>query len=233
MSEAVLRATGLVRTYRSGGAPVHALRGVDLLVQRGTFVAIRGRSGSGKTTLLNVLGGLDRPDAGEVWVEETSLASLDDRALTRLRRHRLGFVFQTFALLPTFSAYENVELALRLAGCPVRTRRERALEVLALVGLADKARHRPYELSGGEQQRVGIARAIANRPALILADEPTGELDSVTGLGIVRLFRTLVDREGVTVVVATHDAAVAERADVTYQIVDGRLDREETSREAN
>lgn len=227
MADVVLRAEGLVRTYRGGVAPVFALRGVDLTVQRGTFVALRGRSGSGKTTLLNLLGGLDSPDAGQVWVDDVALAGLTDEALTALRRHRLGFVFQAFALLPACSAFENVEVALRLAGYPARQRRARVMEVLSLVGLADKARHRPYELSGGEQQRVGIARALANCPAIILADEPTGELDSNTSRDIVDLFRHLSQAEGVTLIVATHDLTVAERADVTYHIVDGRLYREQ------
>lgn len=209
--------------YGSGPTAVHALRGVDLDVEQGTLVVLRGRSGSGKTTLLNILGGLDKATGGTVEIAGRDLASLSDEDLTQLRRKHLGFIFQAFSLLPTFSAYENVELALRLGGWPIRQRRKRVLELLALVGLADKVRHRPFELSGGEQQRVSIARALANSPSILLADEPTGDLDSVTGLGIITLFRRIVNENGVTAVVATHDPVVGDYADVTYRIVDGRL----------
>ena len=233
MKESVLTARQLVRTYGKGKTAVHALRGADLEVARGTFVALRGRSGSGKTTLLNLVGGLDRPDGGTVTLEGQDLAQLSDTQLTHLRRHRLGFVFQTFSLLPVFSAYENVELALRLAGARGRQRDRRVFELLEMVGLAEKARHRPFELSGGEQQRAGIARALANSPAIILADEPTGDLDSATGLGIIRLFRDVVETQGVTVLVATHDPAVTENAHLTYEMVDGRVYTLERPAEGN
>lgn len=223
MSEVVVSARSVSRVYGSGPTAVHALRGVDLDVEQGTLVVLRGRSGSGKTTLLNILGGLDKATGGTVEIAGRDLASLSDEDLTQLRRKHLGFIFQAFSLLPTFSAYENVELALRLGGWPIRQRRKRVLELLALVGLADKVRHRPFELSGGEQQRVSIARALANSPSILLADEPTGDLDSVTGLGIITLFRRIVNENGVTAVVATHDPVVGDYADVTYQIVDGRL----------
>ena len=223
MSEVVVSAKSVSRVYGSGPTAVHALRGVDLDVEQGTLVVLRGRSGSGKTTLLNILGGLDKATAGTVEIAGRDLASLSDEDLTQLRRKHLGFIFQAFSLLPTFSAYENVELALRLGGWPIRQRRKRVLELLALVGLGDKIRHRPFELSGGEQQRVSIARALANSPSILLADEPTGDLDSVTGLGIITLFRRIVNENGVTAVVATHDPVVGDYADVTYQIVDGRL----------
>ena len=223
MTENIVTATNLTRVYGSGSTAVHALRGIDLAVEKGTMVVLRGRSGSGKTTLLNLLGGLDRPTGGSVRIAGTDLSGLTDAQLTGLRRHELGFVFQTFSLLPTFSAYENVELSLRLGGWPLRQRRSRVMELLSTVGLADKTRHRPFELSGGEQQRVCIARALANSPSILLADEPTGDLDSVTGLGIISLFRRIVAEGSVTAIVATHDPVVSDYADVTYHIVDGRL----------
>ncbi len=223
MTENIVTATNLTRVYGSGSTAVHALRGIDLAVEKGTMVVLRGRSGSGKTTLLNLLGGLDRPTGGSVRIAGTDLSGLTDAQLTGLRRHELGFVFQTFSLLPTFSAYENLELSLRLGGWPLRQRRSRVMELLSTVGLADKTRHRPFELSGGEQQRVCIARALANSPSILLADEPTGDLDSVTGLGIISLFRRIVAEGSVTAIVATHDPVVSDYADVTYHIVDGRL----------
>ncbi|MBI3979482.1 MAG: ABC transporter ATP-binding protein [Chloroflexi bacterium] len=223
-AEPILIAEGLVRSFRRGPAAVQALRGVDLTLWPGQFVAIQGRSGSGKTTLLNIVGGLDRPDAGQVRFEGADLERLGDAELTRLRRHRFGFVFQAFSLLPSYSAYENVELALRLAGAPFRARRSRVEELLDLVGLADRARHRPFELSGGEQQRVAIARALANRPALVLADEPTGELDSATGAAILRLLRQIVAQEGVCVLMATHDPTVHALVDRRCVLIDGRLE---------
>ncbi|MBI2955490.1 MAG: ABC transporter ATP-binding protein [Chloroflexi bacterium] len=219
----VLEARGVERIYGSGSTAVRALRGVDLVVEAGKLVVLRGRSGSGKTTLLNIIGGLDQPDRGEVIFEGRNITTLSDRELTAIRRRRLGFVFQAFSLLPTFSATENVDLALRLGGMGPRNRARKTRDLLDLVGLADKARHRPFELSGGEQQRVSIARALANSPAVILADEPTGDLDSGTGRGIVRLFKRLVVVHGVTIVVSTHDPMISDFADVTYHIVDGKL----------
>jgi ABC-type lipoprotein export system ATPase subunit len=182
-----------------------------------------GRSGSGKTTLLNLLGGLDRPTSGKVILNGHDTSLLSDNDLTQLRRHHLGFVFQSFALLPFLSALENVELTLRLSGAAARARRERAMECLDLVGLAKRANHRPYELSGGEQQRVAIARALAPNPALILADEPTGQLDSLTGLSIFRLFEALVANHGATMVVATHDRTVEELPYLVYRLEDGHV----------
>jgi putative ABC transport system ATP-binding protein len=202
---------------------VHALQGVNLEIERGEFVALRGRSGSGKTTLLNCIGGLDRPTTGEVYLFGQRLAALSERAHTRLRRRRIGFVFQSFALLPSFSAFENVELPLRMEGVGRRARHERAQACLELVGLTRWANHRPYELSGGQQQRVGIARALANRPDLILADEPTGELDSATGRQILALFRRVVEQEEITVLMATHDPTADEYADQVYHLEDGRI----------
>jgi ABC-type lipoprotein export system ATPase subunit len=219
----LVRTEELTRIYRVGAREVHALQGVNLKIERGEFVALRGRSGSGKTTLLNCIGGLDWPTTGEVYVFGRRLAALSERARTRLRRRRIGFVFQSFALLPTFSAFENVELPLRMESVGRRARRERAQACLELVGLTRWADHRPYELSGGQQQRVGIARALANRPDLILADEPTGELDSATGRQILALFRRVTEQEGVTVLVATHDPTADEYADQVHHLQDGRI----------
>jgi ABC-type lipoprotein export system ATPase subunit len=215
------------RVYKTGAqAEVAALRGVSLQVERGRLVALKGRSGSGKTTLINCIGGLDRPSSGRVRVFGQDITGLDDGQITRWRREKVGFVFQSFGLLPTLSAYENVELVLRLNGHSGRGRRARALECLNLVGLAKWAQHRPYELSGGQQQRVAIARAIAHRPPLILADEPTGELDSVTAQEILRLFRRIVEQEGLTVLMTSHDALVDEYVDAALRLRDGQLDAE-------
>jgi ABC-type lipoprotein export system ATPase subunit len=218
-----VQATAVTRTYSAGGRPVLALRGINLEIPRGTITALMGRSGSGKTTLLNIIGGLDRPTTGEVLVDGVKLSHLSDRALADFRRHRLGFVFQSFALLPTYSAYENVELPLRMIGVG---RKERVLRVrswLDTVGLADWASHRPYELSGGQQQRLAIARALVNQPHLVLADEPTGELDTTTGRQILALFKEIVEREGVTILIATHDPKVREVASVVNQLRDGQI----------
>jgi ABC-type lipoprotein export system ATPase subunit len=214
---------GLTRTYRVGAGQVHALQGVDLSVEAGTLVALRGRSGSGKTTLLNMLGGLDRPTSGRVWLEGREVGEMSERQRVRMRRHRVGFVFQSFALLPTYSAAENIDLMMRLAGHSLRQRAQRVKEVLGMVGLLRWADHRPYELGGGGEQRVAIARALSTRPALILADEPTGELDSATGQQIWKLFRQVVDREGTTVLIATHDLTVAPFADRVCNLEDGRI----------
>jgi ABC-type lipoprotein export system ATPase subunit len=200
---------------------VNALQDVSLEVGRGRFVALRGRSGSGKTTLLNCIGGLDRPTSGLVWLEGLDVTRLPERRRVRLRRKKIGFVFQSFALLPTYSARENVDLMLRLAGVRWRERRRRVEHVLGLVGLQRWAGHRPFELSGGQQQRLAIARALSTRPALILADEPTGELDSATGQQILELFRRVVDHEGTTVLMATHDLTVDLFADRVVHLQDG------------
>lgn len=213
----------ITRVYHTDGQQVPALRGVDLSLPRGVFAAIKGRSGSGKTTLLNILGGLDRPTSGSVHLDGQSLAGLTDAELTLLRRHKLGFVFQSFALLPTYSALENVDLMLRLVGLPRQERAERARRCLAIVGLEKWLHHRPDEMSGGQQQRVAIARALSTRPALILADEPTGELDTASSRQVLSLFRWLVDHEGLTILTATHDPLIDEYADLIYALEDGRL----------
>ena len=222
----LIRVEGVTRAYHLGTREVHALRGVDLSVARGELVALRGRSGSGKTTLLNCIGGLDQPTAGKVWIEGREVTQLSEQERVDLRRKRIGFVFQSFALLPTYSASENIDLMLRLAGLNDRGERQRRVEyVLTLVGLKKWATHRPYELSGGQQQRVAIARAIVTRPALILADEPTGELDSATGQQIMELFREIVDREQTTLLIATHNLAVDAYADRVCLLEDGQIKR--------
>jgi putative ABC transport system ATP-binding protein len=219
----LIEAVGLGRTYPSPGGDVEALRGVDLRVARGELVAIRGRSGSGKTTLLNLLGGLDRPTAGWVVVDGRRLDELDDDALAGLRRGVVSYVFQSFGLLPILSAAENVSIPLRMAATDPAERDQEVDRLLGLVGLTARARHRPAELSGGEQQRVAIARALANRPDLLLADEPSGQLDSATGRSIMGLIRDTVRVEGVTAVVATHDPALIDVADRVLELRDGRL----------
>ncbi|NUR60690.1 MAG: ABC transporter ATP-binding protein [Catenulispora sp.] len=215
----------VTRTHGSGRTAVHALRGVDLRVADGELVVVRGRSGSGKTTLLGLVGGLDRPTAGTVRVAGTDLGTLSDRKLIGLRRAAIGFVFQSFGLVPFLSAAENAGLPLRLTATDPAERRTRVAELLDVVGLADRADHRPGELSGGEQQRVAIARALASRPRLLIADEPTGHLDADTGLRIMRLLRTVVDRDGIGALVATHDARLAELADTVLDLHDGLLER--------
>ncbi len=225
---ALVGLSGACRYYHAGeDNEVRAVDRVNLQVGRGRFITLRGRSGSGKTTLLNLVGGLDQVTAGEVYFDGQALSGLSDNQLTELRRHEMGFVFQTFSLLPVLSAYENVELTMRIAGMAAGERRVRARELLTLVGLRSRMHHRPFELSGGEQQRVAVARALANRPTLLIADEPTGALDSVTGIEIVLLFRRVVDEQGVTVIMATHDPALSQFTDDTWLMEDGRLDHAE------
>ncbi len=219
----LIQTQDLWREYRLGQKTIPALRGVELAVSQGTFVALKGRSGSGKTTLLNLVGGLDRPTSGVVRVFGRDLATLGENELALWRRHELGFVFQSFGLLPSLSAYENVDLMLRLIGMPPGKRRDRTLDCIELVGLRRWMDHRPHELSGGQQQRVGIARALANRPRLILADEPTGELDSNTAIEILQLFRQIVAREGVTILMSSHDPLVDRHVDEILLLRDGRI----------
>ena len=219
----MVEARGLGRDYRLGTSVVHAVRDVSLRIDAGELVAIRGRSGSGKTTLLSLIGGLDRPSAGEVLVAGESVGRMSQAQLVELRRRRVGFIFQTFGLLPILSAAENVEVPLRLVGADPRERDERVAVLLELVGLGERKGHRPYELSGGEQQRVAIARALANRPSLLLADEPTGQLDSATGRSIMTLIRSIVRSEGLTAVVATHDPLLIDLADRVIELRDGRI----------
>jgi putative ABC transport system ATP-binding protein len=222
-SRYVIQTRDLHRTYPVGDTQVQALRGVNLQVSRGTFVALKGRSGSGKTTLLNCLGGLDRPTSGSIEISGRDLLKMDENQLTQWRRKEVGFIFQSFGLIPTLSAYENVELMLRIGGLPAHQRHERTLYCLGLMGLTRWIHHRPYELSGGQQQRVAIARAIANRPRLILADEPTGELDSGTAREVLRLFRQIVEREHVTMLMSSHDPLVDEFVDQVLHLEDGQI----------
>ncbi len=221
--EVLLDARDISRVFRLGSEEIRAVDHVSCEVRAGRLVTVRGRSGSGKTTLLNQLGALDTPDEGEVFFRGRPLKRLRESELTRLRRHNFGFIFQSFALLPVLSAFENVELTMRIAGRPQRERAERTREVLDMVGLSPRAGHRPFELSGGEQQRVSIARAISNKPSVLIADEPTGELDSITGLEIMLLFRRIVDAEGLTIIMATHDPALSQFADESWLMEDGRL----------
>jgi len=221
MTTPLVSARNLERVFSFGSEQVRAIHDVDLEVFSGQLFAITGRSGSGKTTLLNLLAGLDRPTAGTICIENQDLSQLSEWELTRLRRRYIGFVFQSFALLPLLSAYENVELPLRIAGWKKGERYGRTQECLELVGLGDRAGHRPYELSGGERQRVAIARALVHHPSLVLADEPTGELDSVSGAAIFAMLKDIVLKEKVAIVVATHDVALARIATAARELSDG------------
>ena len=220
---AALAAESVVREFGEGESAVRAVNEVTVNISPGEFVALVGRSGSGKTTLLNLLAGLDRPSSGKVWFEGRELSQMPERELVGLRRERIGFVFQSFGLIPLLSAFENVELPLHIAGMSWRDRRRRANEALDLVGLTGRSGHRPYELSGGEQQRVAIARALVADPSVLFADEPTGELDSVTGQTIGGIMRDIGASRGVTVVTATHDLMLADLADRRLQMADGRI----------
>ncbi|MFB7548221.1 ABC transporter ATP-binding protein [Streptomyces sp. NPDC056154] len=219
----MVRVEDLHRSYGTGAAAVHALRGVSFELPRGELVALKGRSGSGKTTLLNLVGGLDGPDGGRITVDGTDLAELGENGLLELRRDRIGFIFQSFGLIPILTAAENVGVPLRLRKTDPREREERVALLLSMVGLADHAAQRPGELSGGQQQRVAIARALANRPALLIADEPTGQLDAETGLAVMELLRAVVRSEGVTALVATHDAQLLGLADRVLELSDGHI----------
>jgi putative ABC transport system ATP-binding protein len=218
---AMIDVQDVTRTYGSGHTATHALRGISFSVPEGRLVALRGRSGSGKTTLLNIVGGLDTPDGGTVHVDGKDVTAMGERDRMRLRREAVAYIFQSFGLLPVLSAAENVGVPLRIAGTPPRQREERVASMLSLVGLADHVRQRPGELSGGQQQRVAIARALAIRPRLLLADEPTGQLDQETGKQIMRLLREVVRSEGVTALVATHDPELIGLADSVMNLEDG------------
>ncbi|MGV9264874.1 ABC transporter ATP-binding protein [Kitasatospora sp. NPDC003701] len=213
----------LTHSFGTGDRTVHALRGVSFTARRGELTALKGRSGSGKTTLLNLVGGLDTPTGGSITLDGTALGDLDENGRLALRRDRIGFVFQSFGLIPVLTATENVGIPMRLRNTPAAEREERARTLLALVGLTDHANQRPAELSGGQQQRVAIARALANRPDLIIADEPTGQLDSETGRSIMELLRAVVRSEGVTALVATHDPTLMELADRVIELRDGHI----------
>jgi ABC-type lipoprotein export system ATPase subunit len=218
-----IRTENLTRTYRVGSREIPVLQGIDLSIPEGILVSLHGRSGSGKTTLLNCISGLDTPTSGQVWLDGQEITNLSEKERIKLRRHKLGFVFQSHALLATYSAQENIDLMLRLAGWSWAERQKRVDQVLALVGLKSWKDHRPFEMSGGQQQRVAIARAIAPRPAILLADEPTGELDVATGQQILQILHRIAAEEGATVLVATHDFAVDEFADKVYYLQDGNI----------
>ncbi len=232
MNDAFIHALKLTRRYHVGKTVVAALSDVELTVPPGEFTALVGPSGSGKSTLLNLIGGLDRPSGGEIRVGGLSLETASELELVRHRRERVGFIFQSFNLLPTLNALENVEAPLMLAEVPRRARRERAAALLESVGLAPRTLHRPNELSGGEKQRVAIARALANHPSLLLADEPTGNLDSIAGGAVLDLLCGLVKARGLTMVMVTHDPEVAARANRIIHLRDGTVQHIETMRPA-
>ncbi len=219
----MIRTEQLARHFKSGGLVVHALKNVSIQVEKGKLTILRGRSGSGKTTLINLLGALDRPDSGIIRFNGRDITASGERVRNEMRRKQMGFVFQSVALISMMSACENVEFGLRIAGYPWKGRSERAQECLALVGLAKRMNHRPQELSGGEQQRVAIARAIAHKPEIVFADEPTAELDTYMGLQVVRLFKSLVESEGLTVVMTTHDPSMIDIADHVLTLEDGEI----------
>ncbi|HEX3265872.1 MAG TPA: ABC transporter ATP-binding protein [Candidatus Limnocylindrales bacterium] len=222
-SSPIVETRGLSRDYAMPGGTVHAIRDVNLRIGRSQLVALRGRSGSGKTTFLSLVGALDRPTHGSVSVDGLAVSEVAEGKLIDFRRRNIGFVFQAFGLMPILSAAENVEVPLRLVRADPRERDKRVRELLELVGLGDRINHRPHELSGGEQQRVAVARALANRPSLLLADEPTGQLDSQTGRAIMVLLQHLISTEGVTAIVATHDPTLIDLADRVIELGDGRV----------
>ncbi len=221
--ETVLKVAGVKRSFQVGGAHIDVLKGIDMEIVSGRLVMLKGRSGSGKTTLLNMLGGLDVPTEGEILFRDHSLHLLDDDERTKVRRKEIGFIFQSYALMPLMTAWENVELGLRMAEVQRGEWKQRVAHSLELVGLAKRMHHRPYELSGGEQQRVAIAKAIVHRPVLLLADEPTAELDSQMGAQIMAVFRDIIATEHVTICMTTHDPTILEVADDVYEMVDGKF----------
>jgi putative ABC transport system ATP-binding protein len=227
--DVVILTHDLAREYEIGSEIVRALRGVDIQIRRNEFVAIMGPSGSGKSTLMNLIGCLDTPTAGEYWLNGQKVSELTDDALAHIRNKEIGFVFQTFNLLPRASALHNVELPLIYAGSTARARRERAALALQRVGLGDRMEHKPNELSGGQRQRVAIARALVNEPSILLADEPTGNLDSATGNEIMRLFQEL-HTQGQTIVLVTHEHDIAEHAHRQIHLLDGKIARDERTK---
>ncbi len=223
MKPVIIRTEGVSRCFPSGREMVYALKNVSISIQAGMLTVLRGRSGSGKTTLINLLGALDKPSSGKIYFNGNEITSMSESRRDLVRRKEIGFVFQSIALISMMSAYENVEFALRVAGYDPRERKKRAEECLTFVGLQKRMHHRPHELSGGEQQRVAIARAIAHRPRVVFADEPTAELDTHTGLQVVKLFKDLVEKEGLTVVMTTHDPSMVEIADRVFTLEDGEI----------
>lgn len=223
----LIRLQDITKVYRLGDVEVHALRGVSLEIQDGDFVSIMGPSGSGKSTLMNIIGCLDQPSAGRYWLDGTDVSQLNDNRLAEIRNKKIGFVFQTFNLLSRTTAFQNVTLPLIYSGMAARERRDRSKAALEAVGLGDRLGHRPNELSGGQQQRVAIARALVTEPAIILADEPTGNLDTKSGKEIMRIFRQLNQERGITVVFVTHDPEIAEQTRRIVFIRDGLIERDE------
>ena len=219
--EIILYTENLTRKFKNGSNTVTALNNVSVQIEPGKLTMLRGRSGAGKTTLINLLGALDYPTEGKIFFQGEEISKWSERKRDKLRRKKIGFIFQSVALISTMTAYENVEFELRLAGYPADKRRARAKECLEIVGLGKRMHHRPIELSGGEQQRVAIARAISHKPQIIFADEPTAELDSIMGLQIIKLFKELVEKEQITIVMTTHDPSMIEVADKVYTLEDG------------
>jgi putative ABC transport system ATP-binding protein len=222
-SSRLLAVKDVERSFQVGGTKLSVLKGISMSLEPRKLVMLRGRSGSGKTTLLNLIGGLDQPNAGEVYFRNYPFHEWNDDQRTEVRRKEIGFIFQSYALMPLLSAYENVELGLRMANVPKVQWKERVHHCLELVGLTKRMHHRPFELSGGEQQRVAIAKAIVHRPSLLLADEPTAELDSQMGAQIMSVFRSIIDTEQVTICMTTHDPTILEVADHVLEMVDGRF----------
>jgi putative ABC transport system ATP-binding protein len=224
-SNQLLSVLDVERSFQVGGAKLHVLKGISMSLEPKQLVMLRGRSGSGKTTLLNLIGGLDQPDMGEIYFQSYPFHLWNDDQRTEVRRKEIGFIFQSYALMPLLSAYENVELGLRMAGIPRSQWKDRVKHCLELVGLTKRMHHRPYELSGGEQQRVAIAKAIVHRPRLLLADEPTAELDSQMGAQIMAVFRSIIETEQVTICMTTHDPTILEVADHVLEMADGTFNK--------
>lgn len=222
-NERVIRVENLVKNYRLGKVSIPALRGVSFDVTKGEFLAVMGPSGSGKTTLLNLLGAIDKPTSGRIFIDERDITTLGEGELTKLRRHKIGFIFQFYNLIPALTALENVELPMLTARISRKIASKRAFQLLEIVGLAERVGHLPDELSGGEQQRVAIARALSNRPSVILADEPTGDLDTKTGMEVVQILYDTSKKENATVLVVTHDPMITEKADRILQLRDGNI----------
>ena len=226
--ENTVRVRNLIKRYEMGTTVVDALRGVNFQIQRGEYISIMGPSGSGKSTLFNMIGGLDKPTEGRVYIDEVDIAQLDAYELAWLRCRKIGYIFQSFNLIPVMTALENVSLPMIFAGMSADESREKGVDLLSLVGLGDRVQHKPLELSGGQQQRVAIARSLANDPAIVLADEPTGNLDTKTGLEIIDLLRRLNDENGVTIITATHDHKMLDVSDRIFHMVDGKVDKIES-----
>jgi putative ABC transport system ATP-binding protein len=221
--KAVIRVENLEKTYQLGKVLIPALRGLSFAVDKGEFTVVMGPSGSGKTTLLNLIGAIDRSTSGRIFIDDKDITTLGEGELTKLRRHKIGFIFQFYNLIPSLTAVENVELPMLIAGVPRREASKRALDLLEAVGLKERAEHLPDELSGGEQQRVTIARALVNKPSVILADEPTGDLDTKTGVEVVQVLYSTAKEQNATVIVVTHDPIIAEKADRLIHMRDGQI----------